>query len=219
MSKVIVFGVGQIAEVAYFYLTNDSEHDVVGFTVDKEFINNKEFHGLPVVDFEKIKDIYPPSEYKLFIPISYKGMNKIRANKYYEGKKLGYSYVSYISSKATYYNTKVGENCFIMENNVIQPYTEIGDNVIMWSGNHLGHHAKIQSHCFIASHVVISGAVNVGEYSFLGVNSTIRDSVHIGKESLIGAGSVIVKDTEEKSVYVPTRSIKLEKSSDMISKI
>ncbi|NLK94077.1 MAG: acetyltransferase [Clostridiales bacterium] len=219
MSKVIVFGVGQIAEVAYFYLTNDSEHDVVGFTVDKEFINNKEFHGLPVVDFEKIKDIYPPSEYKLFIPISYKGMNKIRANKYYEGKKLGYSYVSYISSKATYYNTKVGENCFIMENNVIQPYTEIGDNVIMWSGNHLGHHAKIQSHCFIASHVVISGAVNVGEYSFLGVNSTIRDSVHIGKESLIGAGSVIVKDTEEKSVYVPTRSIKLEKSSDMIRKI
>ena len=106
-----------------------------------------------------------------------------------------------------------------MENNVIQPYTEIGDNVIMWSGNHLGHHAKIQSHCFIASHVVISGAVNVGEYSFLGVNSTIRDSVHIGKESLIGAGSVIVKDTEEKSVYVPTRSIKLEKSSDMIRKI
>lgn len=219
MSKVVIFGIGKIAEIAYFYLTNDSAHEVVGFTVDKEFLNNKKFNGLPVVDFKLIKEVYPPNKYKLFIPISYKGMNKIRASKYYEAKSLGYSFITYISSKASYYNSKVGENCFIMENNVIQPYSQIGDNVIMWSGNHLGHHSKVENHCFIASHVVISGEAIIGEYSFLGVNSTIRDSVKVGKESLIGAGSIIVKNTEEKSVYVPPRSVKLEKTSDTIIKI
>jgi sugar O-acyltransferase (sialic acid O-acetyltransferase NeuD family) len=201
MAKVVIFGVGQIAEIAHFYLTNDSEHEVVAFTVDKEFLNSDNFHNLPVVAYEDLLEKYSPNEYKMFIPISYKKVNKLRAEKFTDVKAKGYQCISYISSKATYYNTSIGENCFIFENNVIQPFSKIGDNCILWSGNHIGHHTTIEDHCFLASHVVVSGSVTVGEYSFIGVNATIRDNVKIGKENVIGAGSLILADTQDRGVY------------------
>ncbi|EIU7613855.1 acetyltransferase [Vibrio vulnificus] len=219
MEKVVIFGIGQIAEIAHFYLTTDSDCEVVAFTVDKEFKDCDEFHGLPVVDFESISKKYPPSEFKLFVPISYTGLNKVRANKYKEGKDKGYSFITYISSKARYYGTPVGENCFIFEDNVIQPFTEIGDNCILWSGNHIGHHTKIGNHCFIASHVVISGSVTVGDYSFIGVNATIRDNITIGNANIIGASTTILQSTEDKSVYASKSTEKYKRSSDKIRKI
>lgn len=203
MDKVVIFGVGQIAELAYFYLTNDSSHKIIAFTVDKEYLAKVKFKGLPVVPFEDIENIYAPEEAKLFMPISYKKVNKIRADRYLKAKEKGYSFISYISPRSTYYNTPVGENCFIFENNVIQPFTEIGNNVIMWSGNHLGHHSKIGDHCFIASHVVVSGGVVIKPYCFIGVNATIRDNITVGAESVVGAGSLILQNVAPRSVISP----------------
>lgn len=219
MSQVIIFGIGQIAEIVHFYLTNDSEHEVIAFTVDKEYLSEKQFKGLPVVPFETIEKVYSPNEYKMIIPISYKNMNHIRADRYYKAKEKGYSLISYISSKATYYGTPVGENTLIFENNVIQPFTKIGNNTILWSGNHVGHHTEIGNHCFVASHVVISGGVKIGDGSFLGVNSTIRDNIKIGKKNLIGAGSVILEDTEDEEVYSVKSTFKINKKSTDIKHI
>ena len=216
MAKVIIFGVGQIAEIAHFYLTNDSEHEVVAFTVDKEYIQEESFHELPVVAYEELPQLYPSSEYKMFIPISYKKVNKLRAEKYADAKAKGYECVSYISSKATYYNTPVGENCFIFENNVIQPFTKIGDNCILWSGNHIGHHTTIEDHCFLASHVVVSGSVKIGAYSFIGVNATIRDNIQVGCENVIGAGSLILTDTDDRAVFSPKETEKARVPSNRL---
>lgn len=216
--KVVLWGIGKIAEVMHYYLTEDSEYDVVAFCVDADYLKLEKFHDLPVVAFEEIEFFYPPGEYKMCIPIGYASMNKIRAEKYQMAKQKGYSFVTYISSKATYYGTPVGENTIIFENNVIQPFVKIGNNTILWSGNHIGHHAEIGDHCFISSHVVVSGSVKIKDYSFLGVNSTVRDSITIEKENLIGAGAVILKDTHEKEVY--TYQGKLEgKTSDEIRRI
>lgn len=201
MAKVVVFGVGPIAEIAHFYLTNDSEHEVVAFTVDKEYMKCESFHELPVVAYDMLVDRYPPQDYKISIPISYKKLNTLRAERFADIKSKGYECVTYISSKAIYYGSHVGENCFIFENNVIQPFTEIGDNCILWSGNHIGHHSIICDHCFLASHVVVSGNVTIGEYSFCGVNATIADNVIIGKSNIIGANAVIFKNTEDYSLY------------------
>ena len=219
MSKVIIFGIGQIAEIAYFYLTKDSENEVVAFTVDIEFLKIDTFHNLPVLAFEEIEKKYSPNEYKMFLPISYDNVNKIRAEKFKKAKKKGYKCISYISSKATYYNTPVGENCFILEHNVIQPHTKIGDNCILWSGNHIGHHSIIEDHCFLASHVVISGSVIIGEYSFVGVNATIRDNIKIGKENVIGASSLILRDTEDKSIFLSRQAERSRLPSDKLRKI
>jgi sugar O-acyltransferase (sialic acid O-acetyltransferase NeuD family) len=220
MKKVIIFGTSIFAELVHFYLTHDSPYDVVAFTAHENHIKENDFKGLPVVPFEKIEEYYPPSEYDMFVAIAYTKINKIRAQIFYEAKKKGYYLISYINSKVTKWEKfDMGENCFIFENVVIQPYVKIGNNVIIWSGDHIGHHTTIKDHCFITSHVVISGNVVVDEYSFLGVNSTIRDGITIGKKNVIGAGSVILKDTKEGDVFTTNATTLLSIKSDKLNKI
>ena len=58
MSDIVVFGVGQWAQLAHFYFTHDSPHDVVGFTVDREYLGKPAFQGLPAVPFEDVEQHY-----------------------------------------------------------------------------------------------------------------------------------------------------------------
>lgn len=203
MSKrIVVFGVGQWAELAHFYFTHDSPHDVVAFTVDGEYLTEDRFHDLPVVAFEDVERTYPPEAFAMFVPISFKRMSHARAERLEEAKAKGYEIVSYVSSKATTFpDFECGENCFILEDNTIQPYVKIGRNVVMWSGNHIGHHTTIEDHVMITSQVVISGACTIGEHSFFGVNATVRDETVVGRETIVGAGTAIMGDTEPFSVY------------------
>lgn len=218
MKKLIIFGTGDIAQIANYYFDIDSNYEVVAFTVDKAYMEGDTYENLPLIPFEEIVDKFPPNECDMFIALSYSKMNKIREEKYNLAKTKGYKLASYVSSKATYLSQfKHGDNCFIFENNTIQPFVEIGNNVTLWSGNHIGHHSVIHDHNFISSHVVISGHCVVESNCFLGVNATVGHKVIIGKETLLGAAAVISKNTEEKSIYVPARSVKLDKTSDEIA--
>lgn len=220
MEKIIIFGNGQMADIAYFYLTQDSSYEVVGFCVDKEFLKEDTFNKLPIVAFEDVKQIFPPEKFKMFLPLSYKNVNKLRAEKYQQAKDKGYRLISYISSKAMVWpGLNLGENCFVLENNVIQPFTEIGNDVILWSGNHIGHHSRIMDHCYLASHIVVSGRVTIGPYCFIGVNATIRDNITIGESSVIGAGALILRDTQDKSVYIGQEAKFSPVSSDKLKNI
>lgn len=203
MAKIIVFGILDTAELAHYYLTHDSEHEVVAFTVNRQYIEQESFHGLPVVAFEDIENIFSPSEYHFFAPMTGRNMNRNREAIYNHAKAKGYQFISYISSRATIFDKSViGENCFILEDNTIQPFTTVGNNVVMWSGNHIGHHGQIKDHVFFTSHVVLSGHCVVEPYCFFGVNSTIRDYTSIAQGTLVGMASAITKETEEWGIYV-----------------
>lgn len=205
MAKVVVFGVGQWSELAHFYLLHDSPHEVVAFTVDIEYIQGNQFKGLPVVPYQEVERHYSPPNFQMFIPMSFKRMNHARAERYYDAKKRGYELISYVSSRATTFpGFKCGDNCFIFEDNTIQPFVEIGNNVVMWSGNHIGHHSVIKDHVMITSHVVISGSCTIEPYCFFGVNATVRDETLIARETLVGMGVTILKDTKEFEVYKAT---------------
>lgn len=211
MAKVVIFGLLDTAELAHYYLKNDSDHEVVAFTVSKEYIKEGEFKGLPVVAFEDLNQFYPPLEYRLFAPMTGKRMNKLREQIYIEGKEKGYDFISYISSKATICDNEIGENCFILEDNTIQPFTKIGNNVVLWSGNHIGHHGIIKDHVFFTSHVVLSGHCIVESHCFFGVNATIRDYTHLAQGSLIAMGASLTKqETEMWGVYVGNPAKKIE---------
>lgn len=203
MKKVVIFGTGDIGKLAHFYFTHDSPYEIAAFTANEEFIKEKESLGLPLVPFETIEKSYPPDKFDMFVALSYRNVNKVRAEKYYDAKSKGYKLVSYVCSRSVYWDDlQVGDNCFIFENQTIQPFVKIGNNVTMWSGNHVGHGSVIGDHCFITSHVVISGHVTIGPYCFLGVNATLRDGITIARECIIGAGATIMKDTAEKGVYI-----------------
>lgn len=199
---VVIFGTGDIAELAHFYFSNDTFVKVAAFTVDSPYLKEPVFCGVPVVAFEEVERVYPSEHFDMFIALSYSGMNRTRAEKFADAKAKGYGLVSYISSKATVFPGLVtGENCFILEDNTLQPFVKIGNNVTLWSGNHIGHHSVIEDNCFITSQVVISGGVKVCENCFIGVNATIRDHVTVASNCVIAAGALILKDTQANGVY------------------
>lgn len=201
MSNVIIFGAKQNSELAKYYLDNDTDHKVIAFCLDGKYLKEPHFNGLPVVDFESIEKNFPSSSYKFIAPLAPNSMGKVRQDVFNRIENKGYEFISYISSKTTNFSSHIGRNCFILEDNTLQPFTKIGNNVLIWSGNHIGHHTVIHDHVTITSHVVISGRCNIEKNSFFGVNSTIRDGVNIAEGSFISLGVVIVSDTEPWSVY------------------
>lgn len=202
MKKLVIFGIGEQAEIAYYYFMNDSEYEVVAFTVDKDYINKDYLFNLPVIEFDKIEKYFSTQRFEMFVAIGYSNINKLREEKYLACRKKGYKLASYISSKASIFIDEIGDNCFILEDNTIQPFAKIGNNVVLWSGNHVGHHSVIKDNCFITSHVVISGGVEIGENTFIGINATLKDHIKIGKSNVIGAGALILSDTEDNKVFM-----------------
>jgi sugar O-acyltransferase (sialic acid O-acetyltransferase NeuD family) len=216
MAKVVIFGVQDFASLAHFYLTHDSPHQVVAFCVNRDYLpEDRTFEGLPIVAFEEVEEQHPPGEYSFFAPMSHRRMNRLRESIYHAIKAKGYELISYVSSKATTFpGAPIGDNCFILENNTIQPFVTIGNNVVLWSGNHIGHHSTIRDHVLFTSHVVLSGHCNVEPYCFFGVNATIRDGARLAEGSLIAMGAVVTRDTEAWGVYRGNPA----KKSDVLSK-
>ena len=202
MADIVVFGVKDLATLAYFYLRHDSPHKVVAFTVHEQYMPDKRrFEDRPVVPFERLASELPPNQVKAFAPLTHRNMNADRAAVYAALKSSGYELISYVSSRATMFpETTVGDNCFILEDNTIQPFVTIGSDVVLWSGNHIGHHSVIGDHVFFTSHVVLSGHCVVEPYCFFGVNATIRDQLTLGEGTFVGMGACVTRNTEPWSV-------------------
>lgn len=220
MKPLVIFGAGDIAELAHFYLSGDGARTVEAFTVDGAYLREASFQGLPVVPFEEVAARYPPATHDFFVALSYSQLNRLRREKYLAAKAAGYGVASYVSPRATMLTRHpVGENCFILEDNTVQPGARIGNNVTLWSGNHIGHHSTIGDHTFIASHVVVSGGVTIGESCFVGVNATLRDHIRVGDRCVIGASALLLEDAEPEGVYLGTATERSRVPSSRLRKI
>lgn len=211
--KLVIVGNGELAHIADEYFTHDSNYEIVAYSVDKDFIPaSGEFCSKPVVDFQTIEKTYSPSEFEMFVAIPSSQLNRLRTKFYHAGKEKGYKFATYISSHAfVWRNAEVGENCFIFEDNTIQPFVKIGNNCVLWSGNHIGHRSVIHDNCFLTSHVVVSGYCDIGSGSFLGVNSTFNDFSSIGKNCIVGSGSLVTKKLEgDECLYMGSPAKKIE---------
>lgn len=201
--KLVMFGTRQIAEVLAWYIERESDYRIVAFTVDGEYLTDATFQGRPVVAFEEVGQRFGPDEHEMFVALSYAKMNRIRAEKFAAAKAAGYRLASHVSPRAQVWEgLQVGENSFVMEHNVVQPFARIGADTTLWAGNHIGHHSVIGDHCFLASHVVVSGGVTIGDHCFVGVNATLRDGITVAPRCLVGAGALILGDTQPEQVFM-----------------
>lgn len=200
MADILIFGTGQIADVAKAYFDAHSPDRVVGFTVDKAYMRSSEHFGLPVVAWEELEQTFPPDKVKIIGPLSYQSLNEFRRLRHSDGKERGYTFTSFIHPSAQICNASIGENCFILENCIIQPYTRIGDGCIIWSATHIGHHTVIGDYCFLSSQIGISSGVTIGDDCFIGGQVGIINGMNIGNECFLESRSVIRRDLPSGSV-------------------
>jgi sugar O-acyltransferase (sialic acid O-acetyltransferase NeuD family) len=211
---IVIFGTNTLSSLSWFCLTNDSPWKVDAFTVDKGFLTKSIHEGLPVVPFEDLLNIYPPSTTKLLIPLGYTRINGLRMERFQQATERGYELISYISTRASIWpNQCFGRNCLVYEHAIIQPFSTIGDNVIIRSGAHVSHHCVIGNHSFISAEATFGGNVTVGERCFFGLGAVIRDGLNIAERSFIGAGAVVIADTESDGVYIGNPARRIAKSS------
>jgi sugar O-acyltransferase (sialic acid O-acetyltransferase NeuD family) len=214
---VVIFGTDQLSSLAWYVLTQDSSHRVVAFTVDASYRGSDTLHGLEVASFEEVQTRFSPEACGMLVPLGWKEMNGLRAEKFAEGKAKGYTLVSYVSSRALVWpDLQIGENCMIHDGVIVQPFARIGDNCNLRSGCNISHHAVIGDHCFIAAQAVVAGSAVIGERCVLGLNSTVRDGVRVAPRCFIGAGAVVTADTEENGVYVGVPAKRREQPADQL---
>ncbi len=206
---LIIVGTSELAQLACYYFRQDSDRKVAAFSVDRKFKSDDNCMGLPVICFEEVENHYPATDYDMFVAIGYSHLNKSRAKKCAEARAKGYRLASYFSSRASIWPGLVaGDNCFVMEGNVVQPFVEIGNSVIVWCNSLISHHVCIANNTFIAAHAVISGHAKIGENCFIGANATIRDKIEVAQNTIVGAGALILESTEENNVYLGNPSQK-----------
>lgn len=202
MKKMVIFGAGSLARLAYIHFCNEGLYEATAFTVNKKYLSENRIFQLDVVPFEQIEQTHPPDVYSMFVAIGYKNGNKERARIYNDCKSRGYELVSCLSAQVNQIEyVKVGDNCLIMANAIIQPFAEVGNDVIVWGGSYIGYQSRVGDHTYIAAEASIAGDVEIGQYCFVGINATIRNGLTIAPKCVIGAGAVILKDTEQGCVY------------------
>lgn len=217
MKRLVIFGTGQIGQVAHYYFSEDSDYDVVGFTVDSAFMERGGDSEFPVAPFEEVEQRFPPDQCDMFVAMGYGKLNRLREAKLREARAKGYRIAHYVSSRAwVWRGFEPKENLFLLENNTVQPFVTIGENTTLWSGNHIGHHTTIGDNVFIASQAVISGSVTIGDNGFIGVNATIADNLRVGARCVVGAGALLLRDAPDDSVYPAAATEKSKVTSDRL---
>ena len=200
MADVVIFGAGQLAEVAKAYLDKFSEDRVVGFCVDERFLTQTAFHGLPVVAWERLEVSFSPDAVKLLGPLSYQRLNDFRRERHSEGRARGYRFASFIHPSTHNMAAAIGENCFILENCILQPFVRIGEGVIIWSGTHIGHHTVIEDFCFLSSQIGLASGVRIGAGSLIGGQVGIDNGISIGPGTYIESRAMIRRDVPANGV-------------------
>jgi len=196
--KAVIYGIGKFSEYVSYVISMDSKYELVAFCVDEELRESKvEFNGKPLIAFEQVEEEFPPLEHEMFIAV---GDSLIRAQKFQQAIDKGYSLLSYISSKSNVWDDlDYGQNVFVSEDSVIQPYVTIGDNSLL-IGARVAHHSVIGKNSLISGSL-LGGSVVIGDNSFLGLSATVKHGVCIGDNNLIGMGCVITKNTKDDEVY------------------
>jgi sugar O-acyltransferase (sialic acid O-acetyltransferase NeuD family) len=214
--EVVIVGAGEQGEIADAYLTHDSPHTVVGFAVERHFLENDSFLDRPLVALDELPERFPPARCSALVAVSSTQLNRVRGRLVEAVRAQGFACVSYVSTQALVWpEVEIGDNCFVFEGCMIQRGACLEDNVIAWSGAHVAHRTVVEADCFLAAQAAVAGFCRIGRGSFLGVNCSIADGVSIGAASVVGAGAVVISDTAPGSVNVgnPARATGADSAS------
>ena len=129
---VIVLGLGDFADVVSFILNEKIGAKVVCYTVNKQYLERSEYHGVPVIPFEEINEYYPPTEYAMVIGFIGKKMFQQRALAFNQAKEMGYELPNVIHPSAAVDAKKIGQSNIIFHNVSVEHHCEIGDSNIIW---------------------------------------------------------------------------------------
>lgn len=203
MRKIFLAGNAITAEILCAYLRPDARYEVVGFTVDDEFVAQGGMGGYRTVGLSEVVSTFSPDTHRVIMAMGYSDLNRTREAMFNRLKATGYSVETYIHPDARVYTDQpVGEGSVVLPGAVIEPHARVGANTMVWCNVTMAHHSTVDDHCWVAAGTVVSGQAKVLRNSFMGVNCTVVNAVTVGEFNIIGAGALISRDTKPHSVHL-----------------
>ncbi len=202
MIDLIIYGTGKLGQMMYYLLLEDSRYNVVCFSADLEYCSKDTLLSLPLVPFNEIERMYPPSRYKMLTVLGGLGGAEARVEMFTRAKDKGYEHINYIHPSV------IMEGCIETgENNIVFPYSilgfsgKMGNNNILREKVYIGHDFEMGSHNFIGVGCNIGGESKIGNCSYIAMGTTVTNNIVIQEQTFIGIGSLVLKDTEKNSKY------------------
>ncbi|MAZ01625.1 MAG: hypothetical protein CMN56_00635 [Sneathiella sp.] len=216
MKNVILAGNATTADILNAYLVRDDRYNVVGLTVDDNYVDQGIVSGFDTsIALSQLKDIYSPRDCVIIMAMGYDDLNKTRQSMFRRLKDMGFGIETYVHPDAHLYSEyPLGEGCVVLPSVVIEPHVKVGENTMIWSNTTLAHHCSVASNCWIASGAVISGQARIKDNCFIGVNATIVNDKTVEEYCIIGGGALITKDTKPSSVHLSRSGEELRFSSE-----
>ena len=119
---------------------------------------------------------------------------------------------------------KIGENCNLCANVLVENDVEIGNNVTVKSGVQLWDGITVEDNVFIGPNATFTNDLFprsknpdwelkktvIKKGASIGANATILCGITVGENAMIGAGSVVTKDVPAGEVWVgnPARGVR-----------
>ena len=111
---------------------------------------------------------------------------------------------------------KIGSDCNICANSLIEGDVVIGDRVTIKSGVYIWNGVTLDDDVFIGPSVAFTNDIfprskkhvdqfsktSVGKGASIGANATLLAGIHIGAGAMVGAGSVVVKDVPANVIVI-----------------
>lgn len=214
MKKTLIFGTNTLSELLLYHLGRTDKIYPEAFIVsDPRYLQSDTFQSLPVVDFEHAKQLYPSSEYGVYVCVGYSDMNRNREKIYSMLQQAGYEILSYIHPSAQIECKELGVGTLVFQNVVIDAYSHVGSGNIFSLNTSIGHHCFLGNFNYFASCVCVSGCVSIENNCFLGAHSTLKNGIKIADYTLIGAGAYVSKSTDREALLLPPKCEMIKRKS------
>ena len=192
--NLVIIGTGSTAKVVYSFVEFYGLYNVLGFAVNRAYLNSSTYCDKPVYAIEDLERIMDKNNDLLFVAIQWNRLNADRRFVYENLKAKGYLFANVVSPNAIIKGQLLGDNCWIADLVSIESGSTIGANCFMRAHAHIEDNTSIGDHCFIGANALIAGGCKIGEQSFIGLSATVFDDTTIGKKCIIGASTAVKRN-------------------------
>lgn len=211
---LVIYGTGKIASVVADYIQADDEYEICAFVVQSEFMTSDQFKHKPVVHYDQLVTLYPPSDFSILVAVGYHNMNSERETLFNEIKSMGYDMAKYVHPSVVCLDeSQIAPGCIIFDHVSVQPGAKIAENTYVWSNCVIAHGSEIKPHCWIAAGCVVAGDAVISHNCFLGVNSTVGHNVVLGQATFVGANTLVSKHTDDDTTIISAEGEKVRLDS------
>ena len=155
--KPLVFlGTGDFSDVVRGF----TEREVVGYAVNRDYLKEKSYQGLPVVEIETLEDSFLPSDVDLVLAFSARRMADRKAEVFENLVARGYSFANIIHPSAVV-EGELGKGNILGPLTVVEKHCRLGSGQYAWHGAILSHH-------------------NAGDFNTLGPRATLAGYAAMG---------------------------------------